>query len=119
MNTPAEKVNLLDFDRKGLRDFFAQIGEKPYRAEQVMKWIYHRLESDFENMTDVGKALREKLSASCYVGPPKTAFEKTQSTGSRRAKSVRRARIGTTLVTERSLSVRSSDAIISAEASTA
>ena len=77
MNTPVDKVNLLDFDRTGLRDFFAQLGEKPYRAEQVMKWIYHRLESDFENMTDVGKALREKLSASCYVGPPKTAFEKT------------------------------------------
>ena len=40
MNTPADKVNLLDFDRKGLRDFFAELGEKPYRAEQVMKWIY-------------------------------------------------------------------------------
>lgn len=39
----AEKVNLLDFDRQGLRDFFARLGEKPYRAEQVMKWIYHRL----------------------------------------------------------------------------
>ena len=46
----AEKVNLLDFDRQGLRDFFAQLGEKPYRAEQVMKWIYHRLEDNFENM---------------------------------------------------------------------
>ena len=84
MNTPADKVNLLDFDRKGLRDFFAELGEKPYRAEQVMKWIYHRLESDFENMTDVGKALREKLSASCYVGPPKTAFEKTAIDGTQK-----------------------------------
>ena len=37
------KVNLLDFDRQSLRDFFTQIGEKPYRAEQVMKWIYHDL----------------------------------------------------------------------------
>ncbi|MGF6709250.1 23S rRNA (adenine2503-C2)-methyltransferase [Luteibacter sp. W1I16] len=81
MNTPAEKVNLLDFDRKGLREFFAQIGEKPYRAEQVMKWIYHRLESDFENMTDVGKALREKLSATCYIGPPTTVFEKAAVDG--------------------------------------
>jgi 23S rRNA (adenine2503-C2)-methyltransferase len=52
-----EKVNLLDFDRQGLREFFAQLGEKPYRAEQVMKWIYHHLEDNFENMTDVGKAL--------------------------------------------------------------
>ena len=70
--TTTDKVNLLDFDRQGLRDFFAQLGEKPYRAEQVMKWIYHRLEDNFENMTDVGKTLRAKLEASCYVGPPKT-----------------------------------------------
>jgi 23S rRNA (adenine2503-C2)-methyltransferase len=76
VSTTSEKVNLLDFDRQGLRDFFAQLGEKPYRAEQVMKWIYHRLEDNFENMTDVGKTLRTKLEASCYVGPPKTMFEK-------------------------------------------
>jgi 23S rRNA (adenine2503-C2)-methyltransferase len=79
--TDVAKVNLLDFDRNGLREYFAQLGEKPYRAEQVMKWIYHRLESDFENMTDVGKALREKLSAVCYVGPPKTVFDKAAVDG--------------------------------------
>ena len=39
ITTSTDKVNLLDFDRQGLRDFFTQIGEKPYRAEQVMKWI--------------------------------------------------------------------------------
>ena len=78
---PADKVNLLDFDREGLRDFFTQIGEKPYRAEQVMKWIYHHLEDDFEKMTDVGKALRAKLEASCYVGPPKTLLEKVATDG--------------------------------------
>ena len=77
----SDKVNLLDFDRQGLRDFFAQLGEKPYRAEQVMKWIYHRLEDDFGNMTDVGKALRAKLEASCYVGPPKTLFDKGAADG--------------------------------------
>ncbi|HEX8776872.1 MAG TPA: 23S rRNA (adenine(2503)-C(2))-methyltransferase RlmN, partial [Rhodanobacter sp.] len=77
----AGKVNLLDFDRQGLRDFFAQLGEKPYRAEQVMKWIYHHLESDFANMTDVGKALRGKLEASCHVGPPKTLVDKAAADG--------------------------------------
>ncbi|WP_426663975.1 23S rRNA (adenine(2503)-C(2))-methyltransferase RlmN [Rhodanobacter aciditrophus] len=77
----AGKVNLLDFDRQGLRDFFAQLGEKPYRAEQVMKWIYHHLESDFANMTDVGKALRAKLEASCHVGPPKTLLDKAAADG--------------------------------------
>jgi len=77
----ADKVNLLDFDRQGLRDFFAQLGEKPYRAEQVMKWIYHRLEDNFENMTDVGKALRTKLEAACYIGAPKTMFDKGAADG--------------------------------------
>jgi 23S rRNA (adenine2503-C2)-methyltransferase len=79
--TTADRVNLLDFDRQGLRDFFARLGEKPYRAEQVMKWIYHRLEDRFEHMTDVGKALRAKLEASCYVGPPKTLFDKAAADG--------------------------------------
>ena len=77
----AGKVNLLDFDRQGLRDFFASLGEKPYRAEQVMKWIYHHLEDDFARMTDVGKALRAKLEASCYVGVPKTLFDKAAVDG--------------------------------------
>ncbi|HET7931723.1 MAG TPA: 23S rRNA (adenine(2503)-C(2))-methyltransferase RlmN, partial [Rhodanobacteraceae bacterium] len=48
------RANLLDFDRDGLRTFFAEHGEKPWRADQVMKWIYHRLESDFGAMTDLG-----------------------------------------------------------------
>jgi 23S rRNA (adenine2503-C2)-methyltransferase len=77
----SDKVNLLDFDRQGLRDFFAQLGEKPYRAEQVMKWIYHHLEDDFGKMTDVGKALRAKLEASCYVGPPRTVFDRAAADG--------------------------------------
>jgi 23S rRNA (adenine2503-C2)-methyltransferase len=75
------KVNLLDFDRQGLRDFFVRIGEKPYRAEQVMKWMYHDLEDNFENMTDVGKALRTKLNDSCYIGPPKTLLDKAATDG--------------------------------------
>ncbi len=77
----ASKVNLLDFDREGLREFFAQLGEKPYRAEQVMKWIYHNLEDDFGNMTDLGKALRAKLGEACYVGRPNTLVDKAAADG--------------------------------------
>ena len=79
--TDQGKVNLLDFDRQGLRDFFAQLGEKPYRAEQVMKWIYHHLENDFGKMTDVGKALRAKLEEACYIGPPNTLLDKAAIDG--------------------------------------
>ncbi|UXI70708.1 23S rRNA (adenine(2503)-C(2))-methyltransferase RlmN [Tahibacter amnicola] len=73
------KPNLFDFDRKGLRELFASLGEKPYRADQVMKWMYHRHVTDFGGMTDVGKALRDKLSAAVDIVPPKTLFEKQSS----------------------------------------
>jgi 23S rRNA (adenine2503-C2)-methyltransferase len=72
----ASRVNLLDYDRQGLRELFAQLGEKPYRAEQVMKWIYHRHVTDFAAMTDVGKSLRDKLEAAVEIAPPKILFEK-------------------------------------------
>ena len=75
------KLNLLDYDRQGLRDLFAQLGEKPYRAEQVMKWIYHRHVTDFALMTDVGKALRDKLSSAVEIVPPNTLFEKQAADG--------------------------------------
>lgn len=81
MMDQAGKVNLLDFDRQGLREFFTQLGEKPYRAEQVMKWIYHRLEPDFSQMTDVGRSLREKLAAACYIGPPGALYDKRAADG--------------------------------------
>jgi 23S rRNA (adenine2503-C2)-methyltransferase len=71
-----DKVNLLDYDRKGLRDLFAQLGEKPYRADQVMKWVYHRHVTDFAQMTDVGKALRDKLVDAIEIVPPNTLLEK-------------------------------------------
>jgi 23S rRNA (adenine2503-C2)-methyltransferase len=80
----AGKTNLLDFDRAGLREFFAQLGEKPYRADQVMKWVYHRLEDDFGSMSDLGKPLRAKLAEAAFVGPPRTLLDKASSDGTRK-----------------------------------
>jgi 23S rRNA (adenine2503-C2)-methyltransferase len=74
-------VNLFELDRAGLVGFFAGIGEARYRAEQVMKWIYHRHVTDFAQMTDLGKALREKLAAACVIDPPKVLFEKPSADG--------------------------------------
>ncbi len=76
-----DRTNLFDLDRQGLRDLFAQIGEKPYRAEQVMKWIYHRHVTDFAQMTDVGKALRDKLEKVARIDPPNVLFEKQAGDG--------------------------------------
>jgi 23S rRNA (adenine2503-C2)-methyltransferase len=65
-----KKVNLLNLNRQGLRDYFASIGEKPFRADQLMKWIYQAGESDFEKMTNINKSLRAKLQANCEVRAP-------------------------------------------------
>ncbi len=76
VNQQTSKFNLFDHDRAGLRELFLQLGEKAYRADQVMKWIYHRHVTDFAQMTDVGKTLRDKLVATCEIVPPKIMFEK-------------------------------------------
>ena len=78
------KTNLLDFDRDGLRGFLVDLGEKPYRADQVMKWIYHRLEDDFAAMTDLGKPLRDKLGEVAEIVPPKGLFDTTSVDGTRK-----------------------------------
>ena len=65
------KTNLLDFDRKGLRKYFAEeLGEKAFRADQVMKWMYHFGCDDFDDMTNINKKLREKLKAVAEVRAP-------------------------------------------------
>jgi 23S rRNA (adenine2503-C2)-methyltransferase len=76
------RTNLLELDRTRLEDFFeAQLGEKRYRAHQVMKWIYHRHVTEFSEMTDLGKGLRSKLEAAALVVPPKIMFEKPSADG--------------------------------------
>jgi len=57
------KRNLLDFDADGLAALFGELGEKPFRARQVLKWIHQSGESDFAAMSDLAKGLREKLAA--------------------------------------------------------
>jgi 23S rRNA (adenine2503-C2)-methyltransferase len=74
-------VNLFELDRAGMIALFAGIGEPRYRAEQVMKWIYHRHETDFDAMTDLGKPLRAKLKDACVIEPPKVMFDKPSADG--------------------------------------
>ncbi len=76
------KPNLLDLDRVGLENFFADtLGEKRYRAQQVMKWIHHRHVTDFEAMTDLGKGLRDKLMQHAEVVVPEVQLEKPSIDG--------------------------------------
>jgi len=76
------KINLLDLDRDGLERFFAdELGEKRFRAHQVMKWIYHRHVCDFELMSDLGKDLRAKLIERAVAMPPPVILDKPSSDG--------------------------------------
>ncbi len=68
-------INLLDFDLPGLTHYFAEIGEKPFRAKQVMHWIHQKGASDFEQMTDLAKSLRENLTQRAAITVPKIREE--------------------------------------------
>jgi 23S rRNA m2A2503 methyltransferase len=78
----AARQNLLELDRAGLERFFEEVlGEKRYRAHQVMKWIHHRYVTDFDQMTDLGKALRAKLREHAEVVVPNVVFDKPSADG--------------------------------------
>ena len=83
--SPPAKVNLLGLDRSGLETFFVEtLGEKRYRAHQVMKWIYHYFADDFEAMTDLGKTLRHKLGEVAEVRVPKAQVDQQSVDGTRK-----------------------------------
>ena len=70
VNDTATKINLLDLNQAKMREFFASLGEKPFRAEQVMKWLYRFGVDDIDEMTNLNKALREKLKRLCVIEAP-------------------------------------------------
>lgn len=76
-----EKVDLLGMDRETMQAYFTEIGEKPFRAAQVMKWIHQHGVSDFDEMTDLSKALREKLKRIAQVRTPKIVAEQHSDDG--------------------------------------
>jgi 23S rRNA (adenine2503-C2)-methyltransferase len=64
------RVNLLGLSREGLEEFFVGLGEKPFRARQLMTWMYRLAVADFAAMTDISKALRAKLVEIAEIRPP-------------------------------------------------
>jgi 23S rRNA (adenine2503-C2)-methyltransferase len=74
-------VNLLDFDRKGLAAFFVGIGEKTFRATQLLKWIYQEDITDFDQMTNLSKSLRAYLKEHCTITAPEILLEQIASDG--------------------------------------
>jgi 23S rRNA (adenine2503-C2)-methyltransferase len=78
------RVNLLDFDLPGLVAFFESIGEKPFRARQVLQWLHQRGADDFEQMTDLAKSLRIRLPEVAEIRPPVLGHEQRSSDGTRK-----------------------------------
>ena len=77
-------VNLLDFDAKALVDFCAGIGEKSFRAKQLLRWIHRSGEADFAGMSDLAKELRDKLSTAAIIEPPCVISDHTAIDGTRK-----------------------------------
>ncbi|HXK00656.1 MAG TPA: 23S rRNA (adenine(2503)-C(2))-methyltransferase RlmN [Buchnera sp. (in: enterobacteria)] len=75
------KINLLNFNYIQMQKFFLSIGEKNFRADQIMNWIYHKYCNDFNEMTNISKVLREKLNNICVIKPPKFIEEKKSIDG--------------------------------------
>lgn len=77
-------VNLLDFDADGIKAWFAQRGEKPFRARQVLRWMHRFGEGDFERMTDVAKSLRARLAAEAEIRGPVPVRDSIAADGTRK-----------------------------------
>jgi 23S rRNA (adenine2503-C2)-methyltransferase len=81
MATTEKKINLLDLNREGMRELFATFGEKPFRADQVMKWIYHFGVDNFDDMSNINKKLRATLQAKCEIKAPEISVKQVASDG--------------------------------------
>lgn len=97
-----ERVNLLGLTRVQLTAFFADIGEKPFRAQQVMKWIHHHGVLDFEQMTNLSKDLRTRLVAIAEVRAPEVVSCHDSVDGTRKwlVRSIEGGLIETVLIPE-------------------
>jgi 23S rRNA (adenine2503-C2)-methyltransferase len=78
------KTNLLGMTREALEAFFLGLGEKKFRAHQVMQWIHARGVDDFDAMSDLGKALRAKLAEVAEIRAPSEAFHEFSKDGTRK-----------------------------------
>ncbi len=79
-----EKVNLLGLSRPQMEKFFEEIGEKKFRAGQVMKWIHQFFVTDFAEMTNISGKLREKLEKICVIEAPEVVHKNYSKDGTRK-----------------------------------
>ncbi|MFO7189714.1 MAG: 23S rRNA (adenine(2503)-C(2))-methyltransferase RlmN [Pseudomonadota bacterium] len=78
------RQNLLGLDAAQLQDYFAALGEKPFRARQVMRWVHRNGEADFARMSDLAKSLRQKLVECAEIAQPKMIRDSIAADGTRK-----------------------------------
>ena len=81
---PRARINLLGLNRQSLERMFEGLGEKRFRASQVLKWIHQYRVRDFESMTNLSKALRQKLSETAEIRPPEIVSDRLSTDGTRK-----------------------------------
>ena len=79
-----QKVNLLNLDRVGMQRFFADIGEKSFRATQVLQWLHQHGLSEFDAMTNLSKSLRLRLGELAEINPPRVVLDQRAADGTRK-----------------------------------
>lgn len=77
-------INLLGMTRAQLEDLFSTMGEKPFRAKQVLKWIHARGVNDIDAMTDLSKKLRDRLCEVAVLDVPEILYDRTAQDGTRK-----------------------------------
>ena len=80
----SERINLLGLDAGGWAALCRDLGEKPFRARQLLRWIHQRGVPDFGAMTDVAKALRARLDAQAVVASPPVISDHLSADGTRK-----------------------------------
>ena len=78
------KTNLLGLSRTKMEEFLVGLGEKPFRAQQILKWIHHAGVSDFAEMTNIGKPLRQRLQEIAEIRPPEIVSQLGSADGTRK-----------------------------------
>ena len=81
MNGP---TNLFELSHHDMREYFSRMSEKPFRATQIMKWVYHQGITDFEKMTDISKSLRQQLGQETVFELPEIVSQQTSTDGTRK-----------------------------------
>ena len=76
-----DKINLLGMPQGALEALFTGFGEKPFHARQLMRWVYQRGVTDFDDMTDLSKSLRQKLNEEACVELPEVLSQHDSEDG--------------------------------------